>query len=63
MDNEIIENEATEPEVRIVKIAETASLSARSQLVYHIGVPANGDIQMRIFRNSARGYFCKDWVS
>ena len=64
MDNEIIEEvTAAEPEVRIVKIAECGSLSNRSRLIYQLGVAVNGDIQLRIFRNSARGYFCKDWVS
>ena len=67
MDNEITatneEITATEPDVRIVKIAECPSLSGRSQLVYHIGIAANGDVSLRLFGNSARGYFCKEWVS
>jgi hypothetical protein len=54
---------AAEPEVRIVKIAECGSLSGRSKPVYHIGVTPNGDTVRRIFGNSARGYYCKDWVS
>jgi hypothetical protein len=67
MENEVIEtNEeitAAEPEVRIVKIAECPSLSGRSQLVYHIGVAANGDVFLRLFGNSARGFYCKEWCS
>jgi hypothetical protein len=32
--------------------------------MYHIGVnEANSEIQLRLFANTAKGYFCKDWVS
>jgi len=59
------------PALRILKIANCGSLSGRSTLTYHIGVieansetsHAGRDIQLRLFANSAKGYFCKDWVS
>jgi hypothetical protein len=61
------------PALRILRIANCGSLSGRSTLTYHIGVieatsPATSDnatqdIQLRLFANTAKGYFCKDWVS
>ena len=52
------------PALRILKIANCGSLSGRSTLTYHIGViEANSEIQLRLFHNTAKGYFCKDWVS
>ena len=52
------------PALRILKIANCGSLSGRSTLTYHIGViETNSEIQLRLFHNTAKGYFCKDWVS
>ena len=52
------------PALRILRIATCGSLSGRSTLTYHIGViEANSEIQLRLFANTAKGYFCKDWVS
>ena len=52
------------PALRIPKIATCGSLSGRSTLTYHIGViETNSEIQLRLFANTAKGYFCKDWVS
>jgi hypothetical protein len=52
------------PALRILKIATCGSLSGRSTLTYHIGCSeASGDIQLRLYANTAKGYFCKDWVS
>ena len=52
------------PALRILKIANCGSLSGRSTLTYHIGViEANSEIQLRLFANTAKGYFCKEWVS
>jgi len=52
------------PALRILRIANCGSLSGRSTLTYHIGViEANSEIQLRLFANTAKGYFCKDWVS
>jgi len=64
--------ESALPALRILKIANCGSLSGRSTLTYHIGVIeasgntsslANSEIQLRLFANTAKGYFCKDWVS
>ena len=52
------------PALRILKIANCGSLSGRSTLTYQIGViETNSEIQLRLFHNTAKGYFCKDWVS
>jgi hypothetical protein len=59
------------PALRILKIANCGSLSGRSTLTYHVGILeasnassiANSEIQLRLFHNTAKGYFCKDWVS
>lgn len=60
----------TTPAMRIVRIQNCASLSGRSTLTYHIGTTqadSTGitapEIQLRIFANTAKGFFCKDWVS
>lgn len=51
------------PAMRIVRIGECASLSGRSTLTYHIGCrQSDGEIHLRLFDNSATGYFCKDWT-
>ena len=63
--------EPARPALRILRIATCGSLSGRSTLTYHIGViETNGetshagrDIQLRLFANTAKGYFCKEWVS
>ncbi len=52
------------PAMRIVRIQDCASLSGRSTLTYHIGYSeVNSERHLRIFANTAKGYFCKDWVS
>lgn len=54
------------PAMRIVRIAECASLSGRSTLTYHIGCRDSGnsdEVHLRLFDNSAKGFFCKDWLS
>jgi len=68
-------SEATEantpepPPMRILRIKDCASLSGRSTLTYHIGISeadSNASAatpHLRIFANTAKGYFCKDWVS
>lgn len=51
------------PAMRIVRIGECASLSGRSTLTYHIGCrQSDSEVHIRLFDNSAMGYFCKDWT-
>ena len=53
---------------RILKIATCPSLSGRSTLTYHVGVPRSmeGEIvapYIRVYANSAAGLFSNDWVA
>ena len=66
-----------DPSIRILKIATCPSLSGRSTLTYHIGCKSesksepsskgdtgkNPEIQFRVYANTARGFFSKEWVS
>ena len=47
--------------IRILKIGTCPSLSARSQLTYHIGCHAD-EFHVRIVQNSGNGQFNADWV-
>lgn len=49
--------------MRILKINTCPSLSGRSQLTYHIGCNAEGEIQFRVVGNSGSGQFNADIVS
>lgn len=56
--------EAVPPAVmRVLKIADTPSLSGRSQLTYQVGCNAEGEIQLKVSGNSASGQFNSDWVA
>lgn len=48
--------------MRVLKINTCPSLSGRSQLTYHIGCDAEGDIHLRVVQNSGSGQFNADWV-
>jgi hypothetical protein len=54
---------ATEPEVRVLKVASCPSLSGRSELTYQIGCTPNSEVQLRITLNTGGGMFSNDWVS
>lgn len=57
-------NEITPPtSMRILKVSTCPSLSGRSELTYHIGCNAEGEIQFRVVSNSGSGYFNADTVS
>lgn len=49
--------------MRILKVSTCPSLSGRSELTYHIGCNAEGDIQFRVISNSGSGQFNADAVS
>jgi len=51
------------PPSRILKIATCHTLSGRSELTYHLGCTADGEIQFRIVSNSGNGQFNSDWVA
>ena len=48
--------------MRILKINTCPSLSGRSQLTYHIGCDAEGEIHFRVVANTGSGQFNADWV-
>ena len=49
--------------MRVLKIDTCPSLSGRSELTYHIGCNADGDIQFRVVANTSAGQFNDDWVA
>lgn len=61
------------PAMQILRIKSCESLSGRSMLTYHIGISkasiastvteATPELHLRLFANTARGYFCNDWIS
>ena len=57
------------PAIRILKITSCPSLSGRSTLTYHIGCTRQGmedgpaDVLIRVFTNSAAGFFSNEWVA
>lgn len=60
-------SKSEQPELRILKISNCASLSGRSILTYHIGCDEKetdpSGIFFRIYENSGKGLFSDDWVS
>ena len=65
----VVPNVAVCPDpFRILKIATCPSLSGRSTLTYHVGVPRSveGEVvapYIRVYANSAAGLFSNDWVA
>lgn len=51
-----------ETPIRIIKVSTCSTLSARSNLTYHLGSDADGGIQVRVVQNSGNGQFNADWV-
>lgn len=49
-------------EMRVLKIVTCPSLSGRSTLTYHIGCKGEGAIYLRLYENTGRGNFNKDWI-
>lgn len=49
--------------MRVLKIETCPSLSGRSELTYHVGCNAEGDIHLRVVQNSGTGQFNADWIS
>jgi hypothetical protein len=51
-----------EPDVRILKIASCPSVTKKSTLTYQIGCTPEGALQLRIYANSAAGFFSQEWL-
>jgi hypothetical protein len=49
--------------IRTLKIGTCPNLSDSAKLTYHIGCNAESKIQLRVFSNSGKGFFSKEWVS
>ena len=47
---------------RILKISNCPSMSGRSELTYHLGCNAEGDIHLRVVANTGGGQFNANWV-
>jgi hypothetical protein len=52
-----------ESDIRILKVGSCSSLSGKSTLTYHIGCTGESEIQLRIYDNTAAGFFSKEWLS
>ena len=50
------------PDIRILKIGSCESVSRKSTLTYHIGCMADGEIHLRIYANTAAGFFSQEWL-
>lgn len=49
--------------MRILKMANCPTVSAKSTLTYHLGCDEAGEIHLRIHTNSAKGMFSQEWVA
>ena len=50
-------------QISVVTINTCSSLSGRSELTYHVGCNADGDIHFRVAANTGSGQFNADWVA
>ncbi|MGJ0484805.1 MAG: hypothetical protein ACR65R_09755 [Methylomicrobium sp.] len=48
--------------IRILKIASCPSITKKSTLTYQIGCTPEGAIHLRVYANSAAGFFSQEWV-
>ncbi len=51
-----------QPEIRILKIANCPTVSGKSTLTYQVGCTADQVIHLRIYANTAAGFFSQEWV-
>jgi hypothetical protein len=49
-------------DIRILKIGSCESVSRKSTLTYHVGCRADGEIHLRIYANTAAGFFSQEWL-
>ncbi|MGJ0486137.1 MAG: hypothetical protein ACR65R_16625 [Methylomicrobium sp.] len=57
-----VNHKTPEPDIRILKIATCPSITKKSTLTYQIGCTPEGAIQLRVYANSAAGFFSQEWV-
>lgn len=53
---------APEAPIRTLKVGTCSTLSARSELTYHLGSNVDGEIHIRVVQNSGNGQFNADWI-
>lgn len=56
-------NQTTAPIIRILKTAICPNLSDSAKLGYHIGCNSESQIMLRVFSNSKKGFFSREWIS
>lgn len=49
-------------EIRILKIANCPTVSGKSTLTYQVGCTSDQVIHLRIYANTAAGFFSQEWV-
>jgi hypothetical protein len=49
-------------DIHILKIASCPSVTKKSTLTYQIGCTPEGALQLRVYANSAAGFFSQEWV-
>ncbi|SFC17469.1 hypothetical protein SAMN05216344_110119 [Polaromonas sp. OV174] len=60
---DISEEVSPVPALRILKIEDCASLSGRSHLTYHLGCNEAGETHIRLYGNTGKGFYSKDWIA
>jgi hypothetical protein len=51
-----------ESDIRILKVGSCLSVSGKSTLTYHVGCKADSEILLRIYANTAAGFFSQEWL-
>ena len=51
-----------ESNIRILKIGTCESVSRKSTLTYHVGCMVDGEVHLRIYANTAAGFFSQEWL-
>jgi hypothetical protein len=49
--------------MNVVRTATTDTLTRKSKLTYQIGTLPDGEVYVRIYKNSGNGFFSNEWVS
>jgi hypothetical protein len=47
----------------VVRTATCETLTRKSKLTYHVGTLPDGEVYLRIHKNSGKGFFSNEWVS
>ena len=47
----------------IVKTATCDTLTKKSKLTYHLGTLPDGEVYLRIHKNTGNGFFSREWIA